>query len=179
MYCPGLLPRLHPLTLGAYDLAEWTSLHPSQVNTTPALIVPLLLRIHLPIIALLIGLSAHTPKSRIVTSLIIIVLAISQLPPFEFLTIATNNINYQQQFTLAIMCLIGGLSAIVFSASRFTSLFNVILVSIGFVSAILGIEQAQGLYLQSLQENTVGIGVFILCFAYLVIGIVNLPCSNQ
>ena len=170
---PWITTATAPLTLGAYDLAEWTSLHPSQPYTTPALIVPLLLRIHLVIITLMIALSANTDKLRILAIIIIIPLSIAQLPPLEFLTIETDNINYQQQFILATISLIAGLGLTIFKPTRFVPYISIFLTGVGIVSAIAGLQQAQVLYILSLQENSWGLGIILMCLAYVTIAVMQ------
>jgi len=171
---PWITTQTAPLTLGAYDLAEWVSLHPSQPYTTPVLIVPLLLRLNLVIIVLIIALSAHTDKLRIFTIFAIVPLSLAQLPPLEFLTIATNNINYQQQFVLATISLVLGIGLSVFKPVRFIPQINIFLVGVGIVSAITGLQQAQALYIMSLQENSLGMGVIVIGIAYIIIALTYL-----
>lgn len=168
---PWIVTPTAPLTLGAYDLAEWASLHPSQLTTSPALIVPLLLRVQLVIITLIIALSAQTDKLRIIAVIAIIPLSIAQLPPLEFLTIATSNINYQQQFILATISLVIGLILIKYKPTQYVPYIIVLLVGAGIISTIAGVQQAQSLYMMSLQENSLGMGVIIMCVAYLAIGL--------
>lgn len=175
---PWITTPTTPLTLGAYDLAEWASLHPSQPNTTPVLIVPLLLRIQLVIITLTIALSASTDTLRIFSIIAIVPLSIAQLPPLEFLTIANSNINYQQQFVLATISLVLGVGLSVFKPMRLIPYIIILLVGMGMVSAIAGLQQAQTLYILSLQENTVGAGVIVLGIAYLVIAFTYLKSLN-
>jgi hypothetical protein len=171
---PWIVTPTAPLTLGAYDLAEWTSLHPSQPHTTPVLLVPLLLRIQLVIITLIIALAVHTDKFRILAIMIIIPLFLAQLPPLEFLTIGTDNINYQQQFTFASISLVAGLILTKFKPMRLIPYISIFLVGVGVISAISGLQQAQSLYALSLQESGVGAGMILLCVAYLVIAVIHL-----
>jgi hypothetical protein len=175
---PWITTQTAPLTLGAYDLAEWTSLHPSQPHTMPVLVVPLLLRIHLVIITLIIALSAHTDKLRMLAIVAIIPLALGQLPPLEFLTIATDNINYQQQFILATISLIVGLALTIVKPTQFIPQINILLIGIGVISAGVGLQQAQILYTMSLQESSFGAGIIVLCLAYLVIATIHLQHLN-
>jgi len=175
---PWIVTPTAPLTLGAYDLAEWASLHPSQPYTTPVLIVPLFLRIQLVIITLIIALSAQTNKLQFIAIVAIIPLSIAQLPPLEFLTIATDNINYQQQFILATISLVIGLTATKFKPLLYVPFIGLLLVVAGLVSAIVGVQQAQSLYNMSLQENSLGMGIIIMCVAYTAIGLSYLQSLN-
>jgi hypothetical protein len=101
------------LTFGAYDLAEWTSLHPAVRFVEPALVMTLLLRL-VPAL-LVIGLAAWASLWRgsgrwWLTGLTVLVAAGGLLPPFEFIA-NTGDPNYRQQFVVALITLIGGLVA--------------------------------------------------------------------
>jgi len=54
---PWAVASSAPMTLNAYDLAEWTSLHPAQRQTTPPLLAPLRLRAQLAILSLAFALT--------------------------------------------------------------------------------------------------------------------------
>ena len=95
---PWIVAPTAPMTLNAYDLAEWTSLHPIQLGAPLA--VPLLLRSQLPVIAVWIALPARGPLMRLLAAAGVMLLALAQLPPLEFLTISRHDSNYQQQFML-------------------------------------------------------------------------------
>lgn len=86
------------LSLNPTDLAEWTSLAPAVRAQTPALLTTFLLRTPLVIAALLVALAAD--QRRAWAALLIALLAVAQLPPFEFLADSGNS-NYQQQALMA------------------------------------------------------------------------------
>jgi hypothetical protein len=101
------------LTFGAYDLAEWTSLHPAVRSVEPALVMTLMLRL-VPAL-LVIGLAAWTSLKRgsvpwWLAGLAVLAAAGGLLPPFEFIA-NTGDPNYRQQFIVALIALIGGLGA--------------------------------------------------------------------
>ena len=90
------------MTLNAFDLAEWTSLHPLQQQANPPLVVPLLLRAQLSIHAIAIMLWSSSRKERFLALLLIGLISVAQLPPPEFL----NNVadpNYRQLLFLALV----------------------------------------------------------------------------
>ncbi len=164
---PWIITPTTPLTLGAYDLAEWASLHPSQPHTSPALLVPLLLRIQLLIITILVAISStDNMKSRFISLIVIIILFIAQLPPLEFLISASDNINYQQQMVLAVISLMAGIGLIVVKLPKLRDYILIVAIILGVGASWFGLEQAQQLYTLSLQEYTVGFGIWILIVAY-------------
>ena len=162
---PWMVAPTAPMTLNAYDLAEWTSLHPTQRGTPLA--VPLLLRLQLPVIILLAALFARGSPTRLLAVIIILSLSAAQLPPLEFLTISRHDGNYQQQFLLAVISLIAGLALLAYKPSRPMMLVAVGLAIIGLLSALAGQHQAQRLYQLSLQEGSPGVGAVILAFVYI------------
>ncbi len=173
---PWILTPSNPLSLNAFDLAEWASLHPSQPNTSPPLVVPMMLRLQLVIISILLGLHAKTDYQRWGALLVIGLLALGQLPPLEFLINATDNINYQQQFILAAISLLVGCGLVVRSPKQWASLISIVLLAVGIFTSTSGLQQAQQLYTMSLQEHTIGNGIIITVSAY--IGLIGLNCLH-
>lgn len=100
---PWVTNRPSGLVLGAYDLAEWASLHPAAYATIPTLLPSLLLRIHLTYIVLL-GIT-YLPMHLAIPWLIS--LCIAQAPPLEFFS-QLSNVNYQQQIALAVISALVG-----------------------------------------------------------------------
>jgi hypothetical protein len=106
---PWLVNPGMSLTLGGYDLAEWISL---RLPDRPMDSV-MLLRLPPVLIAVMIALIASRKRFSwqwwlgIVTVLFI---AIALLPPFEFFLDSglRGDVNYSQQFNLAVYALIGG-----------------------------------------------------------------------
>ena len=162
---PWIVAPTAPLTLNAYDLAEWTSLHPTQFGTPLA--VPLLLRLQLPVITLLVALLARGSLMKLLSVVIILLLSVAQLPPLEFLLIARNDSNYQQQFLLAVISLVAGLALLACKPSRLLVLVAVGLAVTGLLSSLAGQHQAQRLYQLSLQEGLPGAGLWIMALAYI------------
>ena len=101
---PWAVASSAPMTLNAYDLAEWASLHPAQRQTTPPLLAPLLLRAQLVVLSSIIALSV---SQRWVAAAAVVALALAQLPPFEYVYDIAN-LNYRQQFVLALVSLVAG-----------------------------------------------------------------------
>lgn len=123
------------LTVNAYDLAEWASLHPTaQAN---ALLTPLLLRAPLMFLTWLIAL--HAPRELKGSwwwhVLAILVLVLAQLPPLEFLG-ETGDPNYRQQALLAVLSL-GGAWPLLW-LKRGQSLLTLLLAFLLGLSALIG-----------------------------------------
>jgi len=171
---PWIIAPSAPLSLNAYDLAEWASLHPSQPNTTPPLIIPLLLRLQLVIVTLLIALYARTDIQRWIALILVALLAVAQLPPLEFLISERDNINYQQQFILATLSLLIGGGLVVRKPQRLTPIISIALVSMGIITSFSGLQQAQELYTLSSQEYVSGSGGVIVIIAYSIILAMNI-----
>ena len=114
---PWIVVPSASLTLNGHDLAEWASLVPSQRATSPPLLAPLLLRLQPLALSLLLGGIAVGRRRTAMAAAAICLLAAAQLPPFEFVY-DINNLNYRQQFGLAVFSLIGGLCLVPLQARR-------------------------------------------------------------
>lgn len=164
---PWIAAPTAPLTLNAYDLAEWTRQHPTQWESGILMAVPLLLRLQLPIIAMLTALFACGRRIKPMAALMIALLALAQLPPLEFLTISRHDSNYQQQFLLAAVSLVAGLGLLAGKPSRLLVLAALGLAIIGLATSLAGQHQARLLYQMSLQESAPGVGAGVLVLAYM------------
>lgn len=154
------------MTLSAFDLAEWASLLPAQRATSPPLLAPLLLRLQPVILCLILGAVADSRAKTAIAAIAILLLAVAQLPPFEYVY-DINNVNYRQQFFLAIASLIGGLAAIPLRRQRLVALAAIVLPIVGLVTSALGLAQAETLYRQFQLGASSGAGIVILSFSYL------------
>jgi len=135
-----ILPWVHhsttALSMGAFDLAEWTSLHPTaRVGAVPFLAV-LLLRLPLVLIALI---AALAPFPRLVRFVAVTLFAISLLPPFEFFLTGLSDPNYRQQFLLSLITLILGTLAILYCPGRWRRTLLIGLVIVMLLSSIIGL----------------------------------------
>lgn len=116
---PWVISTGASLTLNAYDLAEWSSLHPMLRGTQPPLLASLLLRIPWVCLGLMIAyLAPRLPSSRwrALGLVAAIAAAFAILPPFEFLTGSSGDPNYQQMLALAVIAFAG--SAVSFTIAR-------------------------------------------------------------
>ena len=172
---PWILASSGAMTLNAFDLAEWASLHPSQPGTSPPLIVPLLLRVQLVFLALMVGLLSADGMHRTGAALVIAVFAVAQLPPLE-IVYDPNNLNYRQQLILAMASLTLGLAALRLRLGRARVWLIVALALAGMVTVFGGLSQSQALYAQLNQAGGAGMGPWVLCLSYLgVTGVTLIP----
>lgn len=168
---PWLVAPSSSLSPGAYDLAEWLSLHPAARYGQPPLVPSLLLRLPLACLALMI---AVAPMGLVwwIRGFVVLVLGAALLPPIEFFTLYWNDPNYQQQFGLALFALIGG----GIGPSRYLSRWQLPLAAglagIATVASLIGFNQSLTLFQELNQVTTAGGGIvlFALTNALLCIG---------
>ena len=154
-----------PMTLNAYDLAEWTSLHPAQRLTSPPLLAPLLLRLQLVILTVLVAALASRQSLKALSGMFIVALAVSQLPPFEYVYDIAN-MNYKQQFILAVTSFVAGLVVIRFGGKRVLGVLASVLPVVGIISATYGISLAYDLFEPLQPGGSIGLGLWILLASY-------------
>ncbi len=162
---PWVIAPNAAMTLNAFDLAEWTSLHPMQQQAMPPLITPLLLRAQLPILAAIITLWSVRRKARFLVLLFVVLLAVAQVPPLEFLQNSADP-NYRQQSALAIATIILPLGPRLMSSAQFRSFVTIIIAAAGIVTSLLGQSQALELYHVTLEQGEAGGGLFLILVAY-------------
>lgn len=167
---PWIIAQAGSMSLNAYDLAEWASLIPAQRGTSPPLAVPLLLRLQPLILALLLSLIASGRKGMALSAAAICLLAIAQLPPFEYVY-DINNLNYRQQFVLAAASLVAGLGLLLLQRPWLSTILKLALAIVGIVSAALGLSEAIALYSQFGMAAAPGAGLWImgLCYALVLL----------
>lgn len=96
----------HPaagLSPGGRDLAEWTTLHPEARSGSLVLLPSFLLRVAFGLAVILLALTAAThthPYIRRATYTVAFLLALTLFPPLDFVTTASGDPNYRQQFTI-------------------------------------------------------------------------------
>ena len=165
---PWIVVSTGSMTLNVYDLAEWASLVPAQRETSPPLLAPLLLRLQPVILCLILGAVADGRAKKAIVAIAILLLAAAQLPPFEYVY-DINNLNYRQQFFLAIASLAGGWAVIPFRHRWLATLATIVLPVAGLVTAAIGLAQAQALYLEFQIGATAGAGIVILSVSHLAL----------
>ena len=163
---PWIVAPTGSMTLSAFDLAEWASLVPAQRATSPLLLAPLLLRLQPVILCLILGTVAESRAKMAMAAIAILLLAAAQLPPFEYVY-DINNLNYRQQFFLAIASLIGSFAVMPLSRRSLAPLAIIVLPAAGLVTSVIGLAQAEALYRSFQLGATSGAGIVILSLSYL------------
>ena len=171
-YClPWLTNSGSSLSLGAYDLAEWASLHPAIRGANPPLLMSLLLRLPLACFGLVITptLLMHSSGKRIA---FLLLLGIALLPPLEFFTQYRDDPNYQQQFALALITIIVGVAWLAIRSIKWDKILSIICVLVGAISSLVGLIQGYNLMHGFALPAQIGLGG--LMFIILNMGIVVL-----
>lgn len=151
------------LTFGAYDLAEWTSLHPAVRGGSPPFLAPLLLRAVLTCIVLYAAFAAPLQGAQRLLALgIVVVLSAAQLPPLEFFTSARGDANYQQQAVLALITLVIGSAAVFLGRHRYRRWVAAGAAVLGCIVAFTGITQTLLLFQRFEIAALVGMGAVLL-----------------
>jgi hypothetical protein len=160
------------LTFGGYDLAEWASLHP-EVRANPLLLTSLLLRLQPCLLALMVAFGAAAPtRTRWwwMRAVVVVIIAIALLPPLEFFSVARDDMNYRQQFAIALVTLLGGIAGLSGRFSRYHRVIVVGIATIGFVTTLVGLIQANHLMSAFQLPVQLGLGGILLTAIYGAIG---------
>lgn len=159
------------LTLTAYDLAEWTTLHPVSRSAALPYFAALLLRWHLAALCALIALFAPPPPFKGLWwahALAVLVLIVAQLPPPEFVT-QLNDGNYQQQAALGVLSLLFGGLGLSGRLHRWRYALGAGLGVAGVITALGGLGRAVGLMQQPFNlPVSSGAGGWVLALIYSV-----------
>ncbi|NDJ76571.1 MAG: hypothetical protein GYB65_09965 [Chloroflexi bacterium] len=115
-YLPWFAHETAGFTMHAYDLAEWSSLHPAVRSESPEMWTSFLLRLPLVLLAGALALAANNleeARGRWLLRGLALVLVVHMVPPREYLDTASNDPNYRQMFQMTLLGL-----ALVLAASR-------------------------------------------------------------
>ncbi|MBA3871717.1 MAG: hypothetical protein H0X30_21420 [Anaerolineae bacterium] len=174
-FLPWISTSASSLSLGAYDLAEWSSLHPVIRQTVPFLWTTLALRVPLAILGILFATYiSKTFHRRYIAIICLLVAAIALLPPLEFFTAYRDDPNYRQQFILALMTVVIGIPAIFGQPKKFQKGLLIALSILGVLASAIGLYQAQKLMQGFELHIAIGLGgvmtsVALAAVAYLYI----------
>jgi len=166
-----ILPWItHPsasLSLGAYDLAEWASL-------VPALETSLLIRLQLVFIVWLVVLQLQSKWFTLSWWLLMFALgalAVAQLPPLDFFLSAQADRNYQQQFILTAIALVGAIAFFIPQIKRFHLILTVVIALAGIITSVIGAAQViRQLERFSISVDLgVGSSLLVLCYLLLIV----------
>ena len=172
---PGLLAVFLPwsngantaLIMNAWDLAEWSSLHPLSRNADPALAVSFGLRaLPLFLLALTLWRAGLPILFRAALALLV---AVALLPPPQFFLSELADPNYRQQLLMSAAALLIGLA----SAWRMTRLYwlQLLLSLTALVSAWVSLTAALDLQRSLELEAGPGVGMALFGLAMLANGI--------
>lgn len=170
---PWLVNPSVGLTLGAYDLAEWSTLHPEVRNDSPELLLSLLLRVPLVGLAVIAAFSSSLRRVYSITWWLIVIsialLLTISFPPLEFVTEARNDLNYLQQFFLTMIggvLVLWGISGIA-SQGRPYIVLVVALIAAGM--SVVGMLQARHFLIGFSMPVSVGLGgvLFVVSLAFI------------
>lgn len=171
---PWLINPAASLSPNAYDLAEWASLPPVERAVNPPLVTSLFLRLPLVCLAVITAFQETPPIKRWFRLSVVAGFAIAAFPPLEFFTQARNDPNFRQQFTLALMTLIGGLVGTSKSGRRFQRPIIILFAFVGATACMIGLVQGYGLMRQFGLAAQPGLGGVVLVFVFLAFAIMEL-----
>ncbi len=182
--CLGLIAYTLPwvaapsasLTLGAYDLAEWASLHPAARTASPALLPPLLLRLGLVWLLLIAAYSA-LPLS--LKAVVILIGSVALLPPLEFFVSDLADNNYRQQLALAVFTLMIGFMGVAGFFRRWTGLIQIALAIALVVTVIWGNLSGYNLMIAYQLPAQIALGGWLCVVLGVVWGIRSLLVTRQ
>lgn len=179
---PWVYSPVASLSPGAYDLAEWTSLHPAVRASWPPLLTTLLLRLPLACSAILLAFTpVRSAWARASVLALLGLLVLAQLPPVEFFLSdgVRADRNYQQQFALAVLTLVGGGIALILPPRprRWQAYVVAWLALVGGIAALVGL--LRGLALLRAYALPVQMGAGGVIFAILLGGVALLALVSQ
>ena len=171
-------------TTSAFDLAEWSSIHPAVRSSSPPMLTSLLLR--LPLVALIAGLALTSnrfgdARVRWIIRGGALLLALRFVPPGDFFSNASGDPNYRQMaqlFTASVM-LVGVIIALFRVAQKWQSAALVMVLVVGVITGWMGLSDA-GILLDNFEIDVrIGPGIvgYTSCVA-IVIMIAIWPRAN-
>lgn len=160
------------LSFNAYDLAEWTTLHPTashDITPLPAF----LLRLPLLCVVIMISFAwneydSPTIYRRLSCALVFLIILFS-LPPLDFFSRENiQNANYQQQIGLTIAMLLSGIIGFsgILHAARYWTIIGICV--IGIVTSILGMTGAAVLFDDFAVSIEGGLGFIFALLSFLL-----------
>jgi hypothetical protein len=178
-YClPWIITPDRGLTLGGYDLAEWSTLHPSTHISNPPLLSSLLLRIPLLCLSIITvyRIAAKSYRSALAVGSIA---SIMFLPPIEFFTLYRGDPNYQQQLALAIVTITFTLFSAIHHFRKYFGLVAALAALVGTISVLWGLGQGYALIKEFGLLVQVGPGGVLTTFALLALADFQSLRSNK
>jgi hypothetical protein len=165
------------LSLGAYDLAEWSSLHPAVRASNPPFLATFLLRFPLACLGVIAALMASKRRWPKLTASILIALAL--LPPVEFFTQYRDDPNYRQQFALALLVLLVCLTAFPHRWARLRGWLSAGAALAAGVSGLLGLSETYRLMRDFGLSTGISLWPFIFAVILLLTACISLVKQNR
>lgn len=165
-------------TMNAFDLAEWSSLHPAVRFSTPPMLTSFLLRA--PQVAVAIGLALaagvlRDPRWRAVGWAAALLIALRYMPPVEFWQSARGDPNYRQMALLTGIGVlaVGGAALLSRLRARWLAVAAALVVIGGAVAGWAGLSRA-GVLLDNFEIATrTGSGPLLYAGAAVVAGMLS------
>jgi hypothetical protein len=117
-YMPWFAHKTAGFTMNAYDLAEWSSLHPATHASNPPMLTSFLLRLPHILLLFAAGLAANglrDARLRWITRSVALLLVLRFVPPVEFFRSQSTDANYRQMLLLT---MVGGVLVLTSLAVR-------------------------------------------------------------
>lgn len=105
-YLPWYTHETAGFTTNAFDLAEWTSVHPAVRSSSPPMLTSFLLRFPHLMLGCALALAANwlrDPRARWIIRGLTLLLALRFFPPSDFFSSATDDPNYRQMMLLTVL----------------------------------------------------------------------------
>lgn len=169
---PWVISGSASLTFGAFDLAEWASLHPTNRALSPTLLTSLLLRMPLVCLAWIIAFNAppypFKSASWWIYAVVSSILVVLSTPPLEFLTIFRDDVNYIQQASLTTVAGIGAVIGLSGILRQYRVYFALLVGILGVIVSIWGVINGYTLLADFQIDVAVGIGVIMNIAVFIV-----------
>lgn len=163
IYAPWYTHSTAAFTLNAFDLAEWTSLHPAVRASSPALLASFLLRAPQLTLVAALALLANgfgDARARWLLRAAALLIALRFLPPREFFGSAASDPNFRQMMLLTALSMGSVLAAILAQglAPRWRGLLVATLLALGVGAGWWGLARAHTLLDNFEIAVSVGVG---------------------
>lgn len=131
-------------TMNAFDLAEWSSLHPSVRSSSPPMLTSFLLR--LPLVCLVVGLALaangiREARSRWLIRVLALALILRLIPPTDFFSGASADPNYRQMALLFGLGIVLGGITLLLSPIRWQQWILAAVLTTGVIAGWVGLSR--------------------------------------
>ena len=170
-YLPWISHAANSLSPNALDTAEWITLSPAARSQSIPMSSSFSLRIAVSM-ALITVIFEATRSTRVVARVGLGLLAglawISLLPPIEFLTTATNDPNYGQQFLISLITVVGVVCSLALSLPH-RKLFQAAVALLGIIFGLWGVFEARSFFVMLNLPGVQGLGAVVYLGGMLIV----------